>query len=75
MMISVPGPPLPETSSALIPAPELKPWPAPPRRTTYTRGLLAARSMASAMPASTGVVSELRLSGRSMITDNTRRSA
>jgi len=69
-MISLPGPP-PATSSALMPAPEQKPRPAPPKRTTLTRGSVAACSIASAIPASTGVVTELRLSGRSMVTDST----
>jgi hypothetical protein len=32
---------------------------------------VAARSIASAMPVITGTVSELRLSGRSMVTDST----
>ena len=70
-MIPVRRPPPRSTSSALMPAPELKPRPAPPRRTTLTRGSVAACSIASAIPASTGVVSELRLSGRSMVTDST----
>ncbi|CKR79568.1 Uncharacterised protein [Mycobacterium tuberculosis] len=65
------GGPLAHTSSTLIAPPELKPRPAPPRRTTFTRGSVAAPSIASAIPASTGLVSELRLSGRSMVTDST----
>jgi hypothetical protein len=61
----------PDSSSALMPAPEQKPRPVPPRRTTFTSGSEAARSIVSAIPASTGVVTELRLSGRSMVTDST----
>lgn len=38
------GGPLAHTSSTLIAPPELKPRPAPPRRTTFTRGSVAAPS-------------------------------
>jgi hypothetical protein len=69
-MISDPRPP-PAKSSSLIPAPEQKPRPEPPRRTTLTSGSVAACSIASAIPFSTPVVTELRLSGRSRVTDNT----
>ena len=58
-------------SSALMPAPELKPRPAPPSRTTRTRGSVAACSIASAMPASMAAVREFRLSGRFIVTDST----
>ena len=54
-----------------MPAPELKPRPAPPSRTTLTRGSVAACSIASAMPASMAAVSEFRLSGRFIVTDST----
>jgi len=60
-----------DLSSALMPAPEQKPRPVPPSRTTLTRGSVAARSIASAIPANTAAVSEFRLSGRSMVTDST----
>ncbi len=71
-MISSGGTPPPsETSSALMPAPELKPRPAPPIRTTLTSGSVAAYSIASAMPVITGTVREFRLSGRLMVTENT----
>ena len=62
---------VPDMSSALMPAPELKPRPAPPSRTTLTPGSTAACSIASAIPVMTGLISELRLSGRLMVTDNT----
>jgi len=41
----------------------------------FDSGLVAASSIASAIPTSTGFVSELRLFGRSMVTDSTRRPA
>jgi hypothetical protein len=58
-------------SSSLIPAPELKPRPAPPSRTTLTRSSLPARSTASAMPVIIASVSALRLSGRFIVIDST----
>lgn len=68
-------------SSSLMPAPEQKPRPAPPSRTTFTRGSEAARSNVSAMVTSMAAVSELRLSGRFIVTastpsdNSTRRSS
>ena len=58
-------------SSSLIPAPDEKPRPAPPSRTTLTRGSPAACSSASAIPLSIAAVSEFRLSGRFSVTDST----
>jgi hypothetical protein len=54
-----------------MPAPELKPRPAPPSRTTRTRASVAACSSAVAMVSSIGAVSELRLSGRFNVTEST----
>ncbi len=58
-------------SSSLMPAPEQKPRPAPPMRTTRTRGSFAARSSVEANVCSIGAVSELRLSGRFRVTVRT----
>ena len=53
-----------------MPAPELKPRPAPPRRTTRTAGSVAARSkVVGDAVSSIAAVSELRLSGRFSVTD------
>ena len=58
-------------SSALIPAPELNPRPAPPSRTTLTSGSVAARSRVSATVLSMASVNEFRLSGRLKVNDST----
>ncbi len=58
-------------SSSLIPAPEENPRPAPPSRTTLTRGSVAACSKLEVMVLNIAAVSEFRLSGRFIVTDST----
>ncbi len=65
----------PALSEAPMPAPELKPRPAPPIRTTRTLASSAARFSASVMVSNIGAVSELRLSGRLSVSASTPSSS
>jgi hypothetical protein len=58
-------------SLSLMPAPDEKPRPAPPSRTTLTRGSVAACSKIEVMVRNIAAVSELRLSGLFIVTCRT----